>query len=291
MKVKHILLTVLLTLIYSVCYVLIKAGLAYAPPLLFGGLRTLIGGGTLLGYAFMRREPLLPSRTSWRGLLILALVGTTVVFGAMFLSPGLAGAGLASVLGNSQALIAVALATVFLGEELTTGKTVAIASGLTGVILVAYPALQASDAESILGMGLALAVSVGTAVTSIIVKRARLRRDLLAFAGWQLIIGSLPLLLFSQLFERGERLVLSLEFAGLLLFLALVGTAFSTAAWYSLVEREEVGRLSLFFFLVPIFGLGMAALVFRETISLYEGAGIVVILAGIGMLIWEASRT
>lgn len=291
MKVKHILLTVLLTLIYAVCYVVIKAGLAYAPPLLFGGLRTFIGGSVLLGYAWVKREPLMPAKTSWKGLLVLALVGTTVVFGAMFLSPGMAGAGIASVLGNSQALIALALAAVFLAEKLTTGKTTAIALGLTGVVLVAYPALEVSNAESIVGIGLALAVSTGTAVTSIIVKRARIRRDLLAFAGWQLVLGSLPLLLFSQLFERGEKLVMNLEFAGLLLFLALVGTSFSTAAWYSLVGEEDVGRLSLFFFLVPIFGLGLAALVFREAISLYQGVGVVVILAGIGILIWEAART
>ncbi|HZD58354.1 MAG TPA: EamA family transporter, partial [Anaerolineales bacterium] len=72
MENKHILLAILLTLIYSVCYVMIKAGLAYAPPLLFGGLRTLIAGTALLGWTFIRHERLLPSKTSWKGLLILS---------------------------------------------------------------------------------------------------------------------------------------------------------------------------------------------------------------------------
>jgi O-acetylserine/cysteine efflux transporter len=276
MKSKHIFLAILLTLVYSVCCVMIKAGVAYAPPLLFGGLRTLIAGTALLG---------------WTGLLILSFVSTTLVFGAMFLSPALAGAGIASVLGNSQALITVALAAVFLGERLSMGKTAAVVLGISGVILIAYPALKASNAESTLGIGLALAVSAGTATGNVIVKRLKLRRGLLAFAGWQLVLGSLPLLFFSGLLEHGNEVAWNMEFGGLLLFLTLVETSFPTAAWYWLVQQEDVGRLSLFFFLVPIFGLGIAALIFSEAINLYEGVGITVILAGIGALIWEASRT
>ena len=290
MKAKHILAAVLLTLIYSVCYVMIKAGLAYAPPLLFGGLRTLIAGAALLGWAFLRREPILPSKTGWKGILLLAFVGATLVFGAMFLSPGLAGAGIASVLGNSQALFTVALASVFLGERLTTGKTAAIVLGISGIILIAYPALKASNSESILGVGLALVASAGTAIGNVIVKRIRLAQGLLTFAGWQFLLGSLPLLAFSGLIERGHEIRWTMEFAGLLLFLALIQTSLATAAWYWLVQKEEVGRLSLFFFFVPIFGLGVSALVFNEPINLVEGMGIAVILAGIGILIWEASR-
>jgi len=291
MESKHIFLAILLTLIYSLCYVLIKAGLAYAPPLLFGGLRTLIAGAALLGYAYVRREPPFPSNTNLKGLLVLAFVGTTVVFGAMFLSPEFAGAGLASVLGNSQALITVALAAAFLGERLTTGKTAAIAFGISGVILIAFPALKTSNTETTLGIGLALAVSASTAIANVIVKRLKIRRGLLAFAGWQLILGSLPLLFFSGLIEHDREIIWNLAFVGILLFLAIVVTSFPTAAWYWLVQREEVGRLSLFFFLVPICGLGIATVAFKEVMDPYEVFGIVAILAGIGALIWETSHT
>jgi drug/metabolite transporter (DMT)-like permease len=291
MRINHIFLAILLALIYSVCYVMIKAGLAYAPPLLFGGLRTLIAGVALLGWAFLKHEPLIPSKKNWKGLLLLAFVGTTLVFGAMFLSPGLTSAGIASVLGNSQALITVALAVVFLGERLTPGKTAAIALGLSGVILIAFPALKTSNAESALGIGLALVVSTGTAIGNVIVKRSKIRRGLPVFAAWQLVLGSLPLLFFSGLIEQGQEVTWNMTFGGLLLFLALVETSFPTIAWYWLVQQEDVGRLSLFFLLVPIFGLGIAAMAFNEAINLYQSVGIAVILAGIGVLLWEASRT
>jgi drug/metabolite transporter (DMT)-like permease len=291
MRIKHFFLAILLTLIYSMCYGMIKAGLAYAPPLRFGGLRILIAGIALLGLAFFRHEPLLPSKARWRGLLVLSLVSTTLVYGAMFLSPGLAGAGIASVLGNFQALITVALAVAVLDERLTTGKVAAVGLGISGVVLIAFPALKASNVESILGIGLALVVSAGTATGNVILKRLRVRQGLPAFAGWQLVLGSLPLLLFSGLIEQGQAITWNMAFGGLLLFMALVETSFPTVAWYWLVQQEDVGRLSLFFFLVPIFGLGFAAMVFNETINLYESVGVVVVLAGIGALIWEASHT
>ncbi len=48
----EILTIVGLTLIYAACYALINAGLAFAPPLRFAGLRALIGGVALLSVAW-----------------------------------------------------------------------------------------------------------------------------------------------------------------------------------------------------------------------------------------------
>ncbi len=284
---KRVLWMLLITLIYATCFTAIKAGLIYAPPLLFAGLRALIGGLALLAWAFVWHEPLLPSQVSWKGLLALAFTATTVAFGAMFLSPGRTGAGIASVLGNLQALATVVLSVVFLGEYLTRDKGIALALGLAGVILIAYPALTGPDSSGISGPALALTVSISSAFSNIIVKRMKIKSSLLAVTAWQLILGSLPLLAASAWLERGRPVDWTLPFASLLLFLALAGTSFVTAAWYWLIQHDDVGRLSIFFYLVPVFGLGIATLVFREAVSLIEGAGVVLVLAGIGALIGE----
>jgi O-acetylserine/cysteine efflux transporter len=284
---KRILWMFLITLIYAACFTAIKAGLDYAPPFLFAGLRALIGGVALLGWALARREPVIPSQVSWKSLFALAFTATTVTFAAMFLSPGRMGAGIASVLGDLQALATVVLAAVFLGERLTRGKGLALALGLAGVTLIAYPALTGPDAFGISGPALALAVSISSAFSNVIVKRMQIRSSLLAVTAWQLILGSLPLLAASAWLEGGSAVTWTLTFAGLLLFLALAGTSFVTAAWYWLVQREDVGRLSIFFFLTPVFGLGIAALAFQEAFGLLEGAGVVLALAGIGAAIGE----
>lgn len=106
-------------------------------------------------------------------------------------------------------------------------------------------------------------------------------------AAWQLIIGSLPLLGVSAIFEPNAAVTWNLEFIGLLLFLALVGTSFTTALWYWLLQRMDVGRLTMFLFLVPVVGLGISALVLGERVGPLEIVGAALIVAGIAAVVRE----
>lgn len=280
-----------LTVIYALCFAAIKAGLAFAPLLLFAGLRVLIGGVGLFILAFFLRQPLLPPRGDWAGIVALALTATTVAFGAMFLSPGRTGAGIASVLGNTQPLMVVVLAALFLGERMTASKWVTLAFGFTGVSLIAGRALGGPDAYGMAGALLALGASLGASVGNIIFKRLAIQGNLLVITAWQLVLGSLPLLVLAALVEQDRRVIWNAEFVGLLLFLALVGTALANAVWYWLLQREEVGRLTMFLFLVPVLGLGIAALTFGERISLLEGIGSALTVIGVGIVELSNARS
>lgn len=278
----------LVTITYAVCFTLIKAGLEFAPPLRFAGLRTVVAGLVLLGIVLARREPVVPPRRIWLPLVGLSLVATTIAYGAMFLSPGRTGAGIASVLGNAQPLVTVALASIFVGEHLTRGKSMALALGLGGVALIAYPALSGPGAYGVYGAVLALLASIGSAGGSILVKRMGEMPSLLATTGWSLILGSVPLLLTSSLAESSETISWNVTFIGLLLFLAVVGTALASALWYWLVQRDDVGRLSMYLFLVPVVGLIIAALVYGEPIGALNGVGVTLTIVGIGAAVLES---
>jgi drug/metabolite transporter (DMT)-like permease len=279
----------LFTVIYAACFTIIKAGLAYAPPLRYGGLRALMGGSALLAVVLVQRGSLLPERRTWLSLLALALTSTTITFIGMFLSPGRAGAGIASVLGNTQPLFAVLLGAVLLDERVTRATWTALALGLLGVILIAVPTLTPGGVLGVAGALLALMASAGSAVGSVIVKRMR-PRNLLATAGWQLLIGSMPLLIASSLVERDAPITWNGAFIAMLLFLALVGTSFATALWYWLIARTEVGRLTLFLFLTPVLGLALAVVVFGERIAWIQGIGIGVTLLGVAVTLRADQR-
>jgi len=283
-------LTVLIATIYAACYSAIKAGLQFAPPLGYAGLRAFLAGVALLAVQALRRQPLLPSRRLWPAVLWIAALSTAIGYGAMFLSPGRTGAGIASVLGNTSPLMVVGLAALFLHEPLTRSKMIALALAFAGVSLIAYPGLTGSQAYGVAGLLLPLVAAAGSAAESVIVKRADTRDGMLAVAGWQLSIGGVPLLAASVWLERGRPIAWSPAFAGLLLFLALVGTSFTTALWYWLVQRDEVSRLSVVLLLAPVLGLLLAAAVFGERIGVVEGAGIALAAAGTAVVSWEALR-
>jgi drug/metabolite transporter (DMT)-like permease len=283
--VRRLTIVVGLTLIYALCFVLIKAGLPFAPPLRFAGLRGLIAGVALMSLLISRRQALLPPPQSWPWIGALALTATTVAFGAMFLSPGRTGAGVAAILGNIQPVIVPMLAAIFLGERMSGGKWAALFFGAAGVLLIATPALGGSGGVD--GPALALAASFGLAVSTIIFKRMP-PHNVLLITAWQLLVGSLPLLLASALLESQSPITWNGTFFGLLLFLAIPGTAVANALWYHLLTQGDVGRLTMFFFLVPVLGLLLAAAVFAEPISLFAGVGAGLIIAGIGAISWEA---
>jgi drug/metabolite transporter (DMT)-like permease len=274
-----------ISVIYALCYTAIKFGLAYSPPLIFGGMRAFFGGLALLGILIVLRQPFFPGHRDWGVIFLIGLVSTTLNFGAMFLSPGFTGAGIASVLGNLQPLIALILAALFLGERMTIPKIAALVLGSAGVTLIAFPAISGTSRYGINGSLLALSVSVSSAAGSILVKHLIQKGNFLIIAAWQLIIGSLPLLAISVLIEPVNKIKWSLTFIGVLLFLALVGTSLVTAVWYWLLQKQEVGYLTLFLFLTPLFGLGIAALVFNERLNLLASVGVILILAGIGIVI------
>lgn len=286
----RILIAVGLTLIYASCYVAIKAGLAYAPPFAFAGWRLVIAGAAVLGLVAVVRHPFIPARRLWPWTLLLALAATAAAYGAMFASPGLAGAGIASVLGNLQPIFVVGLAALMLGEPVSRADRATLALGALGAVFIAWPALRGRGAEGLAGPALALAASLGFAIGSVVIKRMKPGACLLTITGWQLLIGGLPLLAASALIERGAPVRWTAEFVAMLLFLALIGTSLVTAVWYWLVQREEVGRLSMFFFLVPVFGLGLAMAIYDEPISRPAVVGVGLILAGIGVALARPRR-
>jgi len=275
-----------LVLVYSVCYVAIKAGLEYAPPLAFAGLRAGIAGVVLAVAASARSGALLPPRRLWPGVVALGLLGTTVGYGAMFMAPGRSGAGISSVLGNMGSLFLIVLGWLFLGEPLSRRKLEAVGVGVVGVTLIAYPAVTEPTLAGPTAALFPLAAALALAGSAVILKRIDARDSLGHVAAWQLLLGAAPLLVLSSWLEAGSEVAWTPTFGALLAFLAIVGTAAATWVWYWLVQREDVGRLGVFMFGVPLVGLVFAWALFDEPVSARTGVGA---LLAIGAVVRVAS--
>lgn len=270
----------------AACYPAIKTGLEFAPSLRFAGLRTLVGGLVLLLVLAILRKPLWPEARLVRWILPLGLVATTLTFGAMFASPAYTGAGIGSVLGNTQPLIIIVLAALFLGEKIGLSKAFALLLGLAGVTLLALPALRGQIGHNLIGAVLALGSSASAAVASVTVKWLRPGNDLMSLTAWQLIIGSVVLLGLSAIFEPQGTITWTGGFVGILLFLAFAGTALSTWLWFWLLQRTEAGRLSLYLFLVPVFGLLIAMGGFGERLNALQAGGVGLILLAVAVSVF-----
>jgi drug/metabolite transporter (DMT)-like permease len=189
-------------------------------------------------------------------------------------------------LGNTQPLIIIVLAAMFLGESFGLSKSMALLLGLAGVTLLALPALRGQVGHNLIGAMLALGSSASAAVASVAVKRLRPSESLMSLTAWQLVAGSVLLLGLSAVFEPQGTIAWTGRFVGILLFLALAGTALSTWLWFWLLQRTEVGRLSLYLFLVPVFGLLIAMGGFGERLDALQAVGVVLILLAVALSVF-----
>ena len=284
-------LMLIYTLVAAFCYTAIKAGLEYSPPIRFASLRTLIGGISLILLLIVLRKPVLPRRDLIKWIIPVGLVSTTITFGFMFSSPEFTGAGIASVLGNSQPLTIIVLAALFLGEKITMVKIIALVLGMVGIIFISAQAFIGENPYAFLGAMLATGTSLGAAVTAVLLKRLKPGTDLISFTGWQLIAGSLPLLAGSYFFESDSIITWSGFFIGLVIFLGLIGTALTEIIWFWLLQKYDASRLSLYLFLIPVFGLLIAFIAFGETLKIFEVIGIIIVISAIGLSVVYEYKT
>lgn len=281
MRGRHVVLAALAALLYAGCYAAIKAGLAYAPPFGFAALRSFIGGLLLLGVLGVTGQSTVPPRHLWTPTVLLAVVGSVLGFSAMFNSPLHTGAGLASVLGNTGPLLVIVLAAVFLGERITPGKITALVLATGGVAFIAMPGVGSSASWHPTALALPLLAASSRAAENVIVKGMQLGRCAVAVAAWQFLLASAVLATLSAWLEPQLTTVWTMKFALLVALLAGGSTAMATALWYWLVQREQVSRLSLVLFLVPVAGLALGTALFGERLTAVQLAGIALVFAGV----------
>lgn len=274
----------LVTFLWALCFPLIASGLAKAPPLYFGALRSLVAGVSLLVPAFALQRTVPKGRRVWLILLGVGVSTTSMGFSGMFLAGRLISPGLATVLANIQPLIAAVLAYFLLSERLGPRRRMGLLLGFAGILLVAFPSLSVDGANSSLsGLGYILLGAVGVAVGNVLLKQLTGQVDLLMATGWQFILGGFMLFLISQRVEAPVQIVWDPSFIAILLVLGILGTAVAFALWFSLLHRSELNRLNTFTFLTPAFGLMIGTFFFGERLNSLEIVGVTLIL---GAVVW-----
>ena len=266
--------------LWAVCFPLISLGLSDAPPMTFAALRAALSGAALIIAAEWLGRPAVAGRAVWMGIVVVALTATSLGFFGMFYGGGRVSPGLATVIANTQPLIAAVLAWGFLDEHLSVIQRWGLAAGFGGIVLIGTPSLSGTESQS-LGIVFILLAAVAIAVSNVALKRLAGRVDILRAMGWQLLIGALPLAALALAIEDIGAVQWSWRFAINLVVLSVFGTSAAFVLWFSLLRRASLSQLNVFTFLTPIFGLIMGVAFFAEQLQALELSGIALSLLGI----------
>jgi drug/metabolite transporter (DMT)-like permease len=246
----------------------------------FATLRAGVAGVVLLVAAQWLRRPAIKGRAVWVGIVVVALTATSLGFFGMFYGGARVSPGLATVITNTQPLMAAVLAWWLLGEQLSALQRWGLVVGFAGIVLIGVPGLSDSDSE-LLGILFILIGAAGIAVSNVVLKRIAHRVDILRAMGWQLLIGTLPLVTLALATEDPNAIDWTWTFILNLVILSVLGTSAVFALWFALLRRASLSQLNVFTFLTPIFGLIIGVLWFAEKLSGLTLAGITLSLVGI----------
>lgn len=268
--------------LWAICYPLITIGIAYAPHLTFATMRAVMAGIILLGLALALRRPFPRGWNTWIILTVIGFGATSLGYFGMFHAAEFVSPGIATVIGNTQPLLAAGLAGVVLGERLTGWGKFGLALGFLGIVVIAAPRLFAGGQESYLaGVAYIILAALGITISNVMLKRIADAVDPLMAIGVQLLVGSIPLAIIAIMTEDLTVIQWSPSFLLALVGLAVFGSALVYVIWMSILVEVPLSKANAFSFLVPIFGLIMGLLYYGETLGWPELAGTSLALAGV----------
>jgi O-acetylserine/cysteine efflux transporter len=278
MKPLDIALATLVAVIWGLGFVLTRFALGEMSSTLLTALRFAI---TALPCLFIPRPKL-----SWA-----LIVGISWLLVCQFLAQtyGLAHgvpAGLTAVIVQSQALFTVAFAALFLREHPTRLQVLGIGIATCGLVLICF---TVGYDFSVGAFAVLMTAPVSFAFSNLLLRRAGgvPMLDLFAWIGLLAMVPLLGVLLFVEgPGATWQALVhISLPVAACVVALAVLGTTLGYWIWGRLLREYTAAQVVPFALLVPFIGAGASAIVFGETFGTLRLAGMMVVIAGIGVML------
>jgi drug/metabolite transporter (DMT)-like permease len=276
-----------------------KPLLAGATPLQVATLRLLPAAALVLlaALALGRSLRVDPADRGW--LIAFALVDGTLFQALLTQGLGQTGAGLGSVLIDSQPLLVALLARTLFGEAINPVGWVGLLLGLLGILCLGLPAPLLRhwwlDGPATLGpqawshgelwmLGAAAAMAVGTVLS----RYASRRSDPVAITGWHMLIGAVPLLL-GVLLQGSE---LTADPAPLwplwngvqwllAAYAALLGSALAYGLFFWFASSGDLTGFTALTFLTPVFALLCGVLLLDEQLRPLQWLGALLALGSV----------
>ncbi len=280
---------------WGTAMVAMKAVIPDTTPLFMAGVRLVPAGVLVLIVAAILGKPQPKGWIAWLWIALFALVDGTMFQG--FLAEGLerTGAGLGSVMIDSQPLAVALLALWLFGDRIGVWGFLGLVIGVLGISLIGLPDqlilnLLHKDAITIAGSWeqlfasgewLMLLAALSMAVGTILICYVCRYTDPVVATGWHMILGGLPLLAVSSGVESQQWINIDLAGWMALGYATIFGSAVAYGLFFYFASSGSLTSLSSLTFLTPIFALFFGNLFLGEFLSPLQWAGVGLTLVSI----------
>ena len=267
-------------------FMFVKLGVSAVPPATFVAARLVIGALILvavvraLGYAFP------PFGPAWRPYVVLALVGNCLPFWFISWGQQHVDSALAGILMGVVPLLTLVLAHRFApGERMTPQRVIGFFLGFLGVVVLIGPAALSGLGGSplaVIAQGSVLCGAVCYSANSVIA-RVKVRGDLMVASAATVAIAALISVPVALMLDEPWRLDPGRDTVAVILWIGIGPTAIATFIYFALIRSAGPTFMSTMNYLVPCVALGTGVSLLGEQPGVNAYAGLVLILAGIGI--------
>lgn len=294
------LLAALCCLLWGSAYPAIKSGYALFQivptdipgKMVFAGWRFLLAGLILLAFTAINNKHLPRlSRKNWGEVTTLGLTQTSIQYVFFYIGLAYTTGVKGSILNATQTFFSVLLAHyIYRNDRLTLNKSLGCLIGFVGVMIVNFKPGQLDFNFTLLGEGFVVISAFMLSACMIYGRKVSQRMDSAVMTGYQLAIGG-GVLVIAGYACGGTLASFTFKSSMLMLYLALLSSA-AFALWATLLKYNRVGMVSIFNFLIPVFGAGLSALFLGETILEWKNMlALLLVCSGILLVALERGQS
>lgn len=273
------------TLIWSGSTIFVKVSVQSGPPMHMAALRFTFGALILLPTLALSGWPRSLSRTDWREIGLMGILGIFFYNLCFFYSLSYTSAAENALIMSASPVAHFIVAAAVERERLTPSKAVGIATSVLGIVLVVLgghgaPAGQAPN--RLLGDGLMVFGIFFWAINSLMGKRLGRRLSPQATNALPVTVAGLiylALTLPTGLLQTARTLPLSAW--GALAYLVIASTIVGRLLWFAGLKGVQVSEAGVFFNIMPIWSTLLAALFLGEQVGLLQILGGLMVVSGV----------
>ncbi len=264
-KLLDLLMLLAVVISWGVAFTAMKETIHNAPPFKAAGVRFILAALPLLFFALRPARLRRLTRPDLARYALLGFLQTTLMFGINYTALQFVPAGISSIILNTHPFFVALLAHRLLaGDRLSKTKLIGLGLGFGGVLVIVLGGKGIGDVALYWPLLLLFSAMVW-GLSSVLLKKFQIK-DVVSFSAWQTLFGALPLLVVGFGFES-QPIQWNFTFIGWTLYAAFIASAFAWWAWATLLGRYNASRVTVFGFLVPVFGVLSATVFLGETLT------------------------
>lgn len=250
----------------------------------FAGYRFLLSSMMIFAFCFITKRPFLIKKEDLPKVGALGFMQTTLQYIFFYIGLSNTSGTKGSILTSTTTFFSVILAHFFYKEDKLSFKRISgVIIGFIGVTIVNLNGSGFQGGFNFNGDGFIIISSLIGAFAGIYTKKIAKNLSPFAVAGYQLFFGSVFLIIVGIL-GGGSGINFTLKGAVLLLYLGFISAA-AFSLWTILLKYNSVGRVAIYKFSIPLFGVILSFVFLGERLlGLNIVLGVVLVSLGIIMI-------